>query len=154
METFERLEGVASISCVANLADSGARYPAPISAKARVCSDNDSAHKCFDLEGPRSSQHRGVIRRHHGRGHRLCFIAKMLKTLQPSIHSHTCSRHFSGTHIWTRDRKRFVQAFSRETKMVEPFSRDNWSRTIRAHPCSGGLELLVVRSRDPRRRHA
>lgn len=58
------------------------------------------------------------------------------------------------SHIRTRDMQRFVQAFSRETQW--------WSRSvgiigaepsvpIRAH---GGLELLVVRSRDPRRRHA
>ena len=71
-ETFERFEDVASISCVANLAYSGARCPAPIGAKARVCSDNDSADKCFDLEGPRSSQHGGV-RRHFGRAHTLLY---------------------------------------------------------------------------------
>lgn len=60
METLERFEGVASISCVANLADSDAQCPDIASAKIRVCFDNDSAHKCFNLEGPRSSQHRGV----------------------------------------------------------------------------------------------
>ena len=39
---------------------SDAQCPALSSAKARACFDDDTAHKCFDVEGLRSSQHGGV----------------------------------------------------------------------------------------------
>lgn len=60
METLERLEGVASLSCVANIAGSDVQSPALISVRQECGWKNDPVHNCFNLEGPRSSQHRGL----------------------------------------------------------------------------------------------
>jgi hypothetical protein len=51
-----------------------------------------------------------------------------------------CSKPLAGGKNW----------WSRSVGMIG----EDWSTTTRAHPCFGGLELLVVRSRYPRRRHA
>lgn len=95
METLERLEGVKRLSCVANIAGSSVQSPALISVrqecgwKMALC----TSASILKAQGLASTE---ALRRHHGRGHRLCFIARMLKVLQASICSHTCSRHLPG----------------------------------------------------------
>lgn len=99
METLERLEGVASLSCVANIAGSDVQSPALISVR-QECGWKMTLYTIASILKAQGLASTEALSRHHGRGHRLCFIARMLKAVQASICSHTCSRHLSdrGSH--------------------------------------------------------